>query len=100
VAIDSDTRVRNNKGPNRPCNNQQIREYFLSSLRFVDSVEVFETDKQLEGLVAKYSPDIMVVGSDYKDRNVIGSKHAKRVEFFEKINGYSTTQILQHTSDR
>ena len=42
----------------------------------------------------------MVVGSDYEDKEVIGSRHAKEIRFFERIDGYSTTGILQHTPDR
>ena len=41
-------------------------------------------------------PDLMVVGDDYKDKIVVGSRHAKKLEFFEKIDGYSTTKILQN----
>jgi len=100
VAIDADRRVRESKGQDRPVNNQEIRKYFLKSLVFVDRVEIFEDDLQLDGLVQKYQPDLMVVGSDYEDKEVIGSRHAKEIRFFERIDGYSTTGILQHTPDR
>ena len=59
-----------------------------------------EDDLQLDGLVQKYQPDLMVVGSDYEDKEVIGSRHAKEIRFFERIDGYSTTGILQYTPDR
>jgi bifunctional ADP-heptose synthase (sugar kinase/adenylyltransferase) len=36
----------------------------------------------------------MVVGSDYKDKEVIGSRHVQQVKFFDRIDGYSTTKIL------
>ena len=38
--------------------------------------------------------EIMVVGADYKNKNVIGSRHVKDIIFFDKIEGYSTTKIL------
>jgi bifunctional ADP-heptose synthase (sugar kinase/adenylyltransferase) len=42
----------------------------------------------------------MIVGSDYKDKPVIGSQYAKQLMFFEKINGYSTTKIIKNITDR
>ena len=100
VAIDSDTRVKESKGPNRPYNDQEVRKFFLESLVYVDKVEIFNSEQELEQIVKRLSPDIMIVGSEYKERHVVGSQYAKSLEFFGKINGYSTTKILQHAGDR
>jgi len=98
VAIDSDRRVKSLKGENRPFNNQQDRVYMLKSLEAVDEVVIFNSEQDLRELVKKYSPDIMVVGSDYKNREVIGSEHAKELKFFERIDGYSTTKIIESST--
>ena len=45
-----------------------------------------------------YNPDYMVIGSDYIDKRVIGSEYVKDLVFFDRIEGYSTTNIL--TNDR
>ncbi len=37
---------------------------------------------------------LLVVGSDYKKQKVIGSEHSKEVIFFDKIDGYSSTKII------
>ncbi len=37
----------------------------------------------------------MVVGSDWKGKKVIGQEYAGEVKFFERIEGYSTTKILE-----
>ena len=37
----------------------------------------------------------MVVGSDWKDKKVIGSEHVKEVKFFDRVEGYSTTGIIE-----
>ena len=44
VGIDTDERVKNLKGDNRPINRFQDRKYFLESLTFIDSVVGFSTD--------------------------------------------------------
>jgi rfaE bifunctional protein nucleotidyltransferase chain/domain len=100
VAIDSDTRVKHLKGQSRPINDQDDRKFMLESLRYVDEVVVFESSHGLVDVVNLYSPDLMIVGSDYRDKTVIGSEHAKEIHFFEKINGYSTTRTIQNISDR
>jgi len=100
IGIDSDRRVKENKGEERPLNTEDDRLYMLESLRCVDAVFVFDSDQELIELVKRTAPDLMVVGSDYKNRQVIGAKHAKNVVFFERIDGFSTTKIIQCTADR
>ena len=95
VGIDSDNRVSELKGPTRPINNQDDRKYFLESIKYVDEVVVFESETQLINSIKTYSPQIMVVGSDYKNKRVIGSEYTKKLVFFDKIDGYSSTGILE-----
>jgi D-beta-D-heptose 7-phosphate kinase/D-beta-D-heptose 1-phosphate adenosyltransferase len=95
VAIDSDERIKEKKGPSRPINSLLDRAFMLANLYDVDEVRTFGTDEELEELVKYYKPDIMIVGNDYKDKRVIGSEHAKELLFFDRIDGYSTTKIIQ-----
>ena len=100
VAIDTDERVKASKGPDRPFNSVEDRMYVLSSIKFIDKVTKFGTDQELIDLIKNYKPDIMIVGSDYKDQAVIGSMHAKELKFFSRINEYSTTKTIQSLVDR
>ena len=95
VGIDADWRVSNSKGDSRPFNKQEDRKYLLESIRHVDRVIVFETSSELAEIIHSIKPDIMVVGSDYKDKEVIGSKYVNEVRFFDRIEQYSTTKILE-----
>lgn len=95
VGIDSDEKIKKDKGSNRPFNNAEDRKRFLLALRCVDFVYTFDSKKGLEDLIKSIKPDIMVVGSDYKDKEVVGSQFAGKVEFFDRIPGYSTTKILE-----
>tara|TARA_B100000282_G_C31524295_1_gene395369 strand:- start:192 stop:590 length:399 start_codon:yes stop_codon:yes gene_type:complete len=100
VAIDTDDRVRSNKGPKRPFNCVEDRKIVLTSLRYIDEVKSFSTDEELTSLVKSVAPDIMVVGDDYINKRVIGSEHAKELKFYRKIDGYSTTKILESSTGR
>ena len=97
VGIDSDSKVRKSKGEGRPVNNQEDRKFFLESLIYVDEVIIFNTAEELEGRVESIRPKFIVIGSDYKDRKVVGGEHARSgVKFFERIGEYSTTNILNN----
>jgi D-beta-D-heptose 7-phosphate kinase/D-beta-D-heptose 1-phosphate adenosyltransferase len=93
VAIDTDERVKSKKGDSRPINNMFDRGYMLQNLRSVDEVKIFNTDEELITLIQ--SCDILVKGSDYKGKSVIGEKYAKQVIYYDRIPNYSTTKTIQ-----
>ena len=100
VGIDTDERVREKKGPTRPIHNQEERKFFLENLKAVDEVRFFSNDKELEGLVKSYQPDIMIVGSDWKEKSVIGSYWAAKLIFFDRIGEYATTKTIEDIINR
>jgi D-beta-D-heptose 7-phosphate kinase/D-beta-D-heptose 1-phosphate adenosyltransferase len=100
VAIDTDGRVKEKKGESRPVFSQDERKFFLMNLKAVDGVSFFSTDQELEEEIKRFSPDIMVVGSDWKGKPVIGSQFAKELKFYDRIENYSTTKTLQRIIDR
>ena len=100
VAIDTDRRVRQLKGTGRPFFNQDERKYMLQSLKCVSQVLTFDTDQELEHIIQTSEPDIMVKGSDYRGRAIIGEEHVPHIEFFERLNEYSSTKAIQHIVTR
>jgi D-beta-D-heptose 7-phosphate kinase/D-beta-D-heptose 1-phosphate adenosyltransferase len=99
VAIDGDQRVRELKGSGRPINSEDDRKLMLESLRSVDSVWIFNSDQELEDICRLYNP-VMVKGSDYKDKHIIGQQYCKEIVFYDRIEPYSTTQAIQDISSR
>lgn len=95
VGIDSDKKVKLDKGQDRPINCVEDRKYILESIRHIDKVLIFESTKELENLIKETKPDIMVIGSDWKDKTVIGHKHTTKLLFFDRVGNYSTTDILK-----
>jgi D-beta-D-heptose 7-phosphate kinase/D-beta-D-heptose 1-phosphate adenosyltransferase len=100
VCIDTDSRVTELKGPTRPINNQQDRAFMLQSLRCVDAVWFFSDEEELEEIFTMYKPDIMVKGSDYKGKPIVGAHLCKEIKFYDLVNNYSTTNIIQRITDR
>jgi rfaE bifunctional protein nucleotidyltransferase chain/domain len=100
VAIDTDRRVRELKGSTRPFFNQDERKTLLANLRAVDEVQTFDSDADLEHIIKVYEPDIMVKGSDYRGRPIVGEEYVPHIEFFERIDEYSSTKAIQHLVNR
>ena len=95
VGIDSDKKVRLDKGNSRPINNVEDRKFTLESIKYIEEVIIFNTTEDLEELILLIQPDIMIIGSDWKGKTVVGEQHAQHVRFFDRIEGYSTTDILE-----
>jgi len=100
VLIDSDRRVKELKGPTRPINGLYERITLLRALKSVDEVEVFDSELELETLIREYAPDIMVKGSDYMGKAIIGAGHCNEIKFYDRIEQYSTTKTIQDISNR
>lgn len=99
VGVDTDEKVRGDKGLDRPVNTLSFRKSMLESIRYIDIVIPFESKDELEDLIQLYSPDILLVGGDWKNGTVVGKKYAKEVRFFNRIKEYSTTNIINKILD-
>jgi len=100
VGIDNDERVREKKGSQRPVYCQEDRKFLLENLKSVDEVKIFSSDYELEQMIKSLKPDIMVVGSDWKNKSVIGSYYASELIFFDRVEQYATTKTIQNIIDR
>ena len=100
VAIDSDQKVKRDKGSQRPINNIQFRKTMLESIKYIDLVLTFDSREELEQLIELYAPDILLIGADWRGRDVVGGMYAKEVKFFNRVGEYSTTRILQDIVNR
>ena len=95
VGLDDDDRIKVSKGDNRPINSLEDRMEMLRSIKYIDDVVWFDHDDELDAQVLLSGAEIMVVGSEYKNKNVIGSRHVKEVKFFDRVGGHSTTNIVE-----
>ena len=101
VAIDTDRRVKELKGEQRPINNQNDRRIMLSALKAVDIVDFFDSTEELIKLMKRYKPDVYVKGSDWKhDTNSTAHQYCKEVIYYDRIEEYSSTRIIQSIINR
>ena len=95
VGVDTDDRVRQMKGPNRPINPLAFRVEFLKSIRFIDSIRSFATDDELREEIALFNPDVMLIGDDYRHHTIIGEELIPRIEYVKRFDGLSTTSLIE-----
>ena len=94
VGIDSDKRVKELKGDGRPFHNENERKYNLEQIKGVSKVVIFDSSITLEEMIKSYQPDVFVIGSDYKNKTIVGEQYAKSIVYFNRMENFSTTKIL------
>lgn len=98
VAVNSDDSVRRLKGTGRPVNALAKRVELLAALKAVDWVIPFEANTP-EDLIVQLSPDILVKGNDYRDKEIAGAKHVDmsggKIVLIDMVDGESTTNLIE-----
>jgi rfaE bifunctional protein nucleotidyltransferase chain/domain len=94
VGIDNDERVASLKGNNRPINNQDDRVEFLRSIKYVDDVFVFNSKENMCDILVREEITDMVIGEEYRNKEITGGDIVSNIHFFQKVEGFSTTEII------
>jgi len=99
VAINSDQSVKaQNKGDNRPINDQLSRAFVLSALKSVNAVYIFD-EKTPENFISALKPNIHTKGGDWKlddlPEKKITDAYGGRIQLIEYIKGFSTTETIE-----
>jgi D-beta-D-heptose 7-phosphate kinase/D-beta-D-heptose 1-phosphate adenosyltransferase len=97
VGLNSDSSVRELKGPLRPIVGERERAQVLAALSAVDAVVVFSESTPLR-LIEALRPDVLVKGGDYTEQNVVGAREVRswggRLELIPLLEGISTTRLI------
>lgn len=106
VALNTDDSVRRQeKGEDRPVNNEDARAVVIAALGFVDLVVFFDDNTPISE-ISKLLPDVLVKGADYDPaetdktakKYIVGSdvvrENGGEVKVIDLVNGFSTTSII------
>jgi D-beta-D-heptose 7-phosphate kinase / D-beta-D-heptose 1-phosphate adenosyltransferase len=93
LGLNSDNSVTSLKGKGRPINNQDDRAYILAAMEVVDFVVIYDEDTPYN-LINLIKPNILVKGSDYEGKDVVGSDLVDELVLVEFIKGRSSTNII------
>lgn len=101
VLLESDEKVRQLKGSNRPVHNQKERARVLSALKSVDQVILLpeiKDDHAYDEIILKIRPDIIAITKGYS--NFVYHQRAAKVagaklrSVTQMVGNYSTSRIL------
>jgi len=97
VAVNSDSSVRQIKGPSRPVITESERAELIAALEMVDYVTLFD-ELDPYRLIEEIRPEILVKGGDWNKDEVVGGNIVEasggKVIVIPYLKGFSTTQII------
>ena len=93
VGLNSDRSVRKLKSTRRPILPQKDRARLLAALAMVDYVVIFDEDTPRE-LLSRIRPHILVKGSDYAYREIVGREVVQEVKTVPLVKGKSSSLII------
>lgn len=116
IAVDSDKKIRKDKGWKRPIFSFEDRVKSLSSLVVKEKVQnqrgyvdvpiidfvtdPFDTNDELADMIKHLSPQIMVKGEEWEG-DVVGQEFCKSVYFYPTSKyPYSSTKIIETIEDK
>ena len=95
VATDTDEKIKADKGDHRPVNNLCHRVAMLEAIKYIDVVLTFGDRQELEDLIELYQPDILLLGDDWRDGDVVGWEHAGEVRHLPRVGGYASSKTIE-----
>ena len=94
VGIDSDKRIKELKGENRPINKLLFRGIILNAIKYIDKVVDFDSEEELIEQIKKSGSKILVIGEEYKNKRIVGEELFEEIIYVPKYYDLSSTQIL------
>ena len=103
VGVNSDKSVSLLKGKNRPVNKISERLSILNSIEYIDYLIVFSQKTPID-LIKTIKPSVIVKGSDYKKKQVVGydilKKYGGVVKIIKKLGNLSTTSKIKNINKK
>lgn len=102
VFLETDEKIKNSKGKNRPVNNQENRALFLTKLKMVDYViklPEMKNDEEYLKIISKIKPKVIAVSENDKNlaKKIKQAKEvgAKLLKVTKLIPQQSTSRIIK-----
>ena len=103
VALNSDSSVREIKGPDRPILPEEERAELIAALEMVDYVTLFDEPDPLN-VLRELRPDVLAKGGDWAEDKIVGREcvesYGGKVAVIPYLKGHSTTEIIERMRKR
>lgn len=84
----------------KPVQTVEERKYILESIRHVDEVLHYNTEKELLDIVKMGKHDVRIIGSDYKGVDFTGKKYEKEIYYHIRSHEYSLTDLKKRITEQ
>jgi glycerol-3-phosphate cytidylyltransferase len=79
---------------NRPIMSVTERVEIVAAIKYVDRVVTYQTENDLVKLLEEISPNVMVIGSEYRDTEVTGGKlPGIKIHWHDRNHKWSSTRV-------
>ena len=93
VGVQSDPSI-DRPQKNSPIQSHKERLGLVKSIKFVDEVKPYNTEKDLVNILKEINPDIRILGADHKGTKFTGNELSSiKVIFNSRDHGYSTSEL-------
>ena len=84
----------------KPILTADERTEILLSIKYIDKVLYYNTEKELEALLANIPDHVRVIGTDYEHRDFTGKNLAKEVHYHKRDHDWSTTRYKTELTEQ
>lgn len=91
VGLQSDPTI-DRKDKNKPIQTLKERKIMIESIKYVDKVVIYHTEQELIQLMESINPDIRIIGSDWRGKEVTGA-NLTPIHWHERNHNFSTTNL-------
>lgn len=78
---------------NKPVHSVEERLILLSSIKYIDEIVTYDTERDLHNLLKTIDPDVRILGSDYAHTDYNGSDLNIPVYFHDRNHDWSATNL-------
>ena len=93
VGLHKDPTIDRPNSKNKPIQSLQERKIQLEAVKYVDQIIIYETEKELYGLLKDINPKIRVLGTDYKGKKFTGDDLNIKIYFHTRNHSFSSNNI-------
>lgn len=76
----------------KPVLSYDDRKKILQSIRYIDEVIYYNTEKELENILKNKEYNVRILGDDYVDKQATGQEYSEKIVYIKRDHGWSTTK--------
>ena len=94
VGVQSDP-SNDRKDKNKPIQSYEERILQVKAIKYVDEVQLYDSEEDLINLLKKLNPDVRIIGMDHKGKKFTGWEMPIELYFNSRDHGWSTSELRE-----